>query len=68
MDSMRFSARFAATKGAQLLVLEDAPRPTRVGYIKGILGDFVGGTIQPLSTYGVHQAFIAVLTEDRYHH
>jgi hypothetical protein len=61
---MRFSARFAATKGTQLLVLEDAPRPTRIGYIKGILGDFVGATTQPLSTYGVHQEFIALVRDE----
>ncbi|MGN6227325.1 MAG: AbiJ-NTD4 domain-containing protein [Dyella sp.] len=67
---MRFSARLAANSKRQL-VLEDAPRPLRVGYIKGILGKFVGETIylrqrgeQPLDTRETHLAFIALIREE----
>lgn len=67
---MRFSARLAANS-KRLLVLEDAPRPLRVGYIKGVLGKFVGETNyirqrreQPLDTRETHLAFIALIREE----
>lgn len=68
---MRFTARYAASKGAQALVLEDAPRPTRVGYIKNILCDFVGnaqgkyGTRpEPLDITEAHQSFIGLIRDE----
>jgi len=67
---MRFSARLAANQ-KQPLILEDAPRPLRIGYIKGILGDFVGETSgyrqqrdQPLETTDTHKKFIALIREE----
>ena len=67
---MRFTARLAANNNRQL-VLEDAPRPLRVGYIKGVLGKFVGETgytrqrrEQPLETRETHLAFIALIREE----
>lgn len=67
---MRFSARLAANQ-KQPLILEDAPRPMRVGFIKGILGDFVGETSryrqqrpQPLETSETHNKFIALIREE----
>lgn len=68
---MRFSARLAASKGTRSLVLEDAPRPTRIGYIKGILGDFVGSRHgsygqkkEPLDIQDTHAAFIALIRDE----
>jgi hypothetical protein len=67
---MRFSARYTATKGKQALVLEDAPRPTRIGYLKGILGEFVGnqrssyGQTEPLEISETHQAFVALIRDE----
>jgi hypothetical protein len=68
---MRFSARFAASKGDQAVVLEDAPRPTRIGFIKSLLGNFVGearggygGKREPLDPLEVHQAFIALIRDE----
>ena len=67
---MRFSARLAANQ-KQPLILEDAPRPMRVGYVKGILGDFVGESssyrqhrTQPLETSETHNKFIALIREE----
>jgi hypothetical protein len=70
---MRFSARLAASKGSRSLILEDAPRKTRVGFIKGILGEFLGsqnsgygyGTRKlPLDTQDTHSAFIALIRDE----
>ncbi|MBA3772009.1 MAG: hypothetical protein H0X13_05845 [Ramlibacter sp.] len=67
---MRFSSRLAASKGARAAILEDAPRPTRVGYIKGILGEFVGSqgsygkSGEPLDAQETHQAFIALIRDE----
>lgn len=66
---MRFSARYNATNG-QAIVLEDAPRATRIGFIKGMLGDFVGTqshyakATEPLETTSVHQKFIALIRDE----
>ena len=67
---MRFSARLAANQ-KHPLILEDAPRPLRIGYIKGILGDFVGEgsgyrqqRVQPLETLETHKKFIALIREE----
>lgn len=67
---MRFSARFQASKGKRSQVLEDAPRPTRIGYIKGILATFVGTNNgfyprkEPLDTSEIHQAFVALIRDE----
>lgn len=67
---MRFSARLAANQ-KKPLILEDAPRPLRIGYIKRILSKFVGETRsvrqqreQPLDISETHQAFIALIREE----
>jgi hypothetical protein len=67
---MRFSARLAATQ-KRPPILEDAPRPLRVGYIKKILAKFLGETRslrqsreQPLDIVETHQAFIALIREE----
>lgn len=67
---MRFSARLEASKGPRALVLEDAPRKTRIGYIRGILSEFVGSggryspRTEPLDTQETHQAFIALIRDE----
>lgn len=67
---MRFSARYKAKLDNHNLVLEDAPRPTRIGYIKGILGDFVGNQsrynkiFEPLETLETHKKFIALIRDE----
>lgn len=68
---MRFTARIAASKGQRTLVLDDAPRPTRVGYIKSILPEFVAtqsstrrGRDAPLETTETHQAFIVLIRDE----
>jgi hypothetical protein len=68
---MRFSSRFSApNRGENSIVLEDAPRPTRIGFIKGIMGEFVGEQQryhpreQPLDVYETHQAFIALIRDE----
>lgn len=67
---MRFTARVAA-KGKREPILEDAPRPTRIGYLKGILDDFVGvdrgyrqPLKQPLEVSETHKAFIALIRDE----
>jgi len=67
---MRFSARYTASKGKQSLVLEDAPRPTRIGFFKGVLAEFVGthrrsfGQTEPLDISETHQAFVALIRDE----
>lgn len=67
---MRFSARLAASKGPRTVILEDAPRKTRIGYIKGILGEVVGTSgrysprTTPLDTLETHQTFIALIRDE----
>jgi hypothetical protein len=68
---MRFSARFEASKGKRALILEDAPRPTRIGFIKGFLCTFVGtddeynnSRKEPLETRQVHNAFITLIRDE----
>lgn len=68
---MRFSARLAASNGARAIILEDAPRKTRIGYIKGILSGFVGTSSgrysqsnEPLDTQETHEAFIALIRDE----
>ena len=68
---MRFSSRLAASKGNRTLVLEDAPRPTRIGYIKGVLGEFVANhqgsyrhQKEPLDAQETHAAFIALIRDE----
>jgi hypothetical protein len=67
---MRFTKRFEASKGDRAAVLEDAPRPTRIGFIKGILVSIVGDNEtygsrkEPLETTEVHRAFIALIRDE----
>lgn len=68
---MRFSARLEAGKGKRSTVLEDAPRPTRIGFVKGILGEFVSdksgyswNSKEPLDTTQIHQRFIALIRDE----
>jgi hypothetical protein len=68
---MRFSARLAASKGSRSLILEDAPRKARVGFIKGILGDFLvsqsngyGMRKSTLDAQDTHAAFIALIRDE----
>jgi hypothetical protein len=67
---MTFSSRLEASKGKRALILEDAPRRMRIGYIKGILGSFVGsGTgfhprSEPLDTVETHQSFIVLIRDE----
>ena len=68
---MRFSARLAASKGNRTLIIEDAPRKTRVGFIKGVLGNFVGSgsgrlnpRFEPLDTHETHKAFVALIRDE----
>lgn len=67
---MRFSARLSAHKGNRAFTYEDAPRPTRIGYLKGILPTFVGTQhaysprSQPLDAYETHGAFTALIRDE----
>lgn len=68
---MRFSARLEASKGKRAPVLEDAPRSTRIGFIKGFLAAFVGvddgyrsPRKEPLEISDVHKAFIALIRDE----
>lgn len=68
---MRFSTRYTASKGKSALILEDAPKATRTGYVKGLLGQFVGNDrkgygqrVQPLDITETHQAFIALIRDE----
>lgn len=67
---MRFSARLAANQ-KRPLILDDAPRPLRIGYIKRILNRYVGGPRgygnnckEPLDANEMHQNFIALIREE----
>lgn len=68
---MRFSSRLRASKGNQPPILEDAPRPLRIGYIKSVLSEFVGSTSrgygqrkEPLETQETHEAFLALIRDE----
>jgi len=67
---MRFSARYARKSGEHSLVLEDAPKPTRIGYIKGVLNDFVansgskGRRKEPLDIHETHEKFCALIRDE----
>ena len=68
---MRFSSRLTASQSPRSLVFEDAPRKTRIGYIKAVLPEFVGTSTrsygqraQPLDPYDTHQKFIALIRDE----
>jgi hypothetical protein len=67
---MRFSTRYKVQSGISSLILEDAPRPTRVGFLKGVLGEFVGSSNrhgrpeEPLETTEIHEKFIALIRDE----
>lgn len=70
---MRFSARYQNDSQNPNLILDDAPRPTRIGFIKGILGEFVGdrnshrgynSRTEPLDTLEIHEKFIALIRDE----
>jgi hypothetical protein len=68
---MRFSSRLISSKGPRQLVFEDAPRKTRVGYLKSVLPEFVGSAtrgygqrVQPLDPLETHSKFIALIREE----
>lgn len=67
---MRFSSRLQSKK--RELILDDAPRPLRIGYIKAFLGEFVGDAAghrqprhQPLDSEEIHKKFIALVREEK---
>ena len=67
---MRFSARYARKTGEQTLVFEDAPKPTRIGYIKGVLCDFLadsrsgGQRTEPLDIHETHERFCVLIRDE----
>lgn len=67
---MRFSARIAASKGPRTLVYEDAPRAMRIGFLKGVLPQFVGSQsgyspkTHPLDTQDTHNSFCALIRDE----
>ena len=68
---MRFSSRLAANKAPRALIFEDAPRKTRVGYLKSVLPGFLGTTTrgygqraQPLDPLETHEKFIALIRDE----
>ena len=68
---MRFSARLHAGKHPRTLVFEDAPRKTRIGFIKTVMPEFFQssstgyGTRQPtLDARSAHEAFIALIRDE----
>lgn len=68
---MRFSSRLAANKAPRALIFEDAPRKTRIGYLKSVLPEFVGTTTraygqrtQPLDPHETHEKFIALIRDE----
>lgn len=68
---MRFSSRLAANKAPRALIFEDAPRKTRIGYLKSVLPEFVGTTTRgygqrthPLDPHATHEKFIALIRDE----
>lgn len=68
---MRFSSRLAANKAPRALIFEDAPRKTRIGYLKLVLPEFVGTTTRgygqrahPLDPQETHEKFIALIRDE----
>lgn len=68
---MRFSSRLAANKAPRALIFEDAPRTTRIGYLKSVLPEFVGSTTRgygqrahPLDPQETHEKFIALIRDE----
>ena len=68
---MKFSSRLAANKAPRALIFEDAPRKTRIGYVKSVLPEFVGMTTrgygeraQPLDPRETHEKFIALIRDE----
>jgi hypothetical protein len=68
---MRFSSRLAANKAPRALIFEDAPRKTRIGYLKSVLPEFVGATTRgygqrthPLDPHETHEKFIALIRDE----
>lgn len=68
---MRFSSRLAANKAPRALIFEDAPRKTRIGYLKSVLPEFVGTTTRgygqsahPLDPQETHEKFIALIRDE----
>jgi hypothetical protein len=69
LQAMRFSSRLAA-RANRALTYEDAPRPTRIGFLKGVLPKSVGSQSgygprsHPLETTETHQQFIALIRDE----
>lgn len=66
---MRFSSRLAANKAPRALIFEDAPRKTRIGYLKSVLPEFVGTRgygqrAHPLDPQETHEKFIALIRDE----
>lgn len=68
---MRFSSRLAANKAPRALIFEDAPRKTRIGYLKSVLPEFVGEATRsygqrahPLDAQETHEKFIALIRDE----
>lgn len=68
---MRFSSRLAANKAPRALIFEDAPRTTRIGYLKSVLPEFVGSTTRgygqrahPLDPQETHEKFIVLIRDE----
>lgn len=67
---MRFSSRFSKASGNQEVILDDAPKATRIGFTKGILSEFVGSSgynmprSKPLDTNEIHEKFCALIRDE----
>lgn len=70
LTPMRFSARLAASKGQAALIVDDAPRATRIGYIRGVLANFIRdarsyrSNQEPLDAHETHDAWCALIRDE----
>lgn len=67
---MKFSSRMQASAGTRDAIYDDAPKPTRVGFYKGVLSHFTSTgsgfrpQAQPLECYELHETFCALIREE----
>jgi hypothetical protein len=66
---MKFSSRLKASEGSRDLIFDDAPKPTRVGFYKGVLHHFIisSGRIprpEPLDCHELHEKFCALIRDE----
>lgn len=66
---MKFSSRIRASEDSRELIFDDAPKSTRVGFLKGVLHHFIVSPgwnpgPEPLDCHKLHEKFCALIRDE----